>query len=147
MKISRKLLFRICKAVEVIAVDELHEHEPYNDFCYDEYWTLVLSDDLKLPDDFNEDTDLPTYISRGISRILRDDENFILEIIESYKDYIKDNSALKKFGKSYTTSHGDICITEQTMQDELFDKKLFLCFPEEIEDENRIRVRKYIRLY
>jgi hypothetical protein len=111
MKISRKLLFDVHDFERWLDPDEYwDDNDEYNeaywnhsgdysddywvdgwyiDVVYRNEWAVVLPDKLKLPDDFNEDTDLPDGISRKLYCALKWDSpspRLILDLVEAFRE-------------------------------------------------------------
>lgn len=157
MKISRKLLFFVHDFERWLDPDEYSEDYWtycndiyigdysddywkdgwYIDVVYRHHWAVVLPDELKLPDDFNEDTDLPDGISRKLYCALKWDSpspRLILDLVEAFREAKK--NGMKK--KRYETSYKEIYIT-----DEFYSCSAFICFSEELEDLEKIKEVEY----
>lgn len=130
MGISRKLMFTIYELVKVRDIGSYYGECFYDDLSYQEEELFTLPDDLKLPDDFDEKKDVPD-ISYGISRRLYNDKYFLLEIVEALRDFIK-SKEFNKETKYYSTSKGDICITDHHYSTP------FVCFREEVNNRRGI---------
>lgn len=132
----RKLSFNICYPIEVCEIGGLFTFPGfYNDLVETGKSSLILSQDFKFPDDFDESKDLPYGISYKVYDNLFYDESFLLEIIEAYRDYAKDN----KYEKYYPTSHGEICITSDYSYGSN-SGKIILCFLEDLENMSTLKI-------
>lgn len=129
--ILEELSFNKCEPIKMYEIGgSLTLPRLYNDLIEITKSSVILPEDLKLPNDFDESKDLPYGISDKVDDILFDDKNFILEIIKTYRDYTKDN----KHRKYYQTSHGTICITND------YGNKPILCFCEDLENIRTLKV-------
>lgn len=105
---TKNIFFDIYKLIEVFEQHHWGEIDDYVDTRFERLAVITLSNELKLPNDFDRNEDLPFNISDKIYDTINSNENFILELIKAYKDY----KNRKIDWEYYKTSFGDIKISD-----------------------------------